>query len=267
MGLAATGIIDSKYIRKGDPRRFVNGMDYQGNLCGITNYFTPSGEDTLNLPKAYPMPSGYLVCVDSCPKDTNYDKFICEYDVQHELDALFGTSEMAADEVVDESKKSVYLFYASRKQCMPQVDSVSFLGYCLPKLNEVILRKSNSTLTDSSNSSSEVSITIANKASSSSSDFFDKAMSDVMSVHYVIFGFGCGMSLVLGMMFLTIIKIPGILHMLIWSAVIAINVGLVAAGYYSKGVSAKWAADDVRPRNEAAAFFYASYVLYGLALD
>ena len=174
MGLAATGIIDSKYIRKGDPRRFVNGMDYQGNLCGITNYFTPSGEDTLNLPKAYPMPSGYLVCVDSCPKDTNYDKFICEYDVQHELDALFGTSEMAADEVVDESKKSVYLFYASRKQCMPQVDSVSFLGYCLPKLNEVILRKSNSTLTDSSNSSSEVSITIANKASSSSSIFLTR---------------------------------------------------------------------------------------------
>jgi choline transporter-like protein 2/4/5 len=73
------------------------------------------------------------------------------------------------------------------------------------------------------------------------------------------------MSLVLGMMFLTIIKVPGVLHMLIWSAVIAINVGLVAAGYHSKGVSAKWAADDIRPRNEATALFYASYVLYGLA--
>ena len=264
VGLAAMGIIESKLIKKGDPRRFVNGMDYQGNLCGITNYFTPGGEDTVNLPNAYPMPSGYLVCVDSCPKDTNYDKFICEYDVQHEIDNLFGTSEMAADEV-DESKKGVYVFYASRKQCMPQVESVSFLGYCIPKLNEVILRTANSTLTDSSDSSSEVSIAIANKESSSSSDFFDKAMSDVMSMRYVIFGFGCGMSLVLGMMFLTIIKVPGVLHMLIWSAVIAIDVGLVAAGYHSKGVSAKWAADDIRPRNEATALFYASYVLYGLA--
>ena len=55
-------------------------------------------------------------------------------------------------------------------------------------------------------------------------------MSDVMSMRYVIFGFGCGMSLVLGMMFLTIIKVPGILHMLIWSAVIAIDVGLVVGG-------------------------------------
>jgi hypothetical protein len=53
--------------------------------------------------------------------------------------------------------------------------------------------------------------------------------------------------------------------MLIWSAVIAIDVGLVAAGYYSKGVSAKWAADNILPRNEATALFYASYVLHGLA--
>jgi hypothetical protein len=93
----------------------------------------------------------------SCPKDTNYDKIICEYDnVQHEIDNLFDT-EMAADEV-DESKKSVYVFYASQKQCMPQVESVSFLGYCIPKLNEVILRTANSTLTDTSDSSSEVAI-------------------------------------------------------------------------------------------------------------
>jgi hypothetical protein len=266
VGLAAMGVIDSKYIRKGDPRRLVSGMDYHGNLCGVTNYVTPSGEDTLYLPKAYPMPSGYLVCVDSCPKDTDYDKFICEYDVQHEIDNLFGTSEMAAD-VMDESKKSLYVFYASRKQCMPSIESVSFLGYCVPKLklNEVILRKANSTLTDSTESSAEVSLPIASKASSGSSDFFDKAMADLTRVRYVIFGFGCGMSLILGMIFITLLKLPGVLHMFIWLSVIAIDVGLVAAGYYSKGVSAKWAADEFRPKNEAAALFYASYTLYGLA--
>ena len=166
VGLAAMGIIESSHIRKGDPRCFVNGMDYQGNLCGITNYSTPGGEDTVNLPKAYPMPSGYLVCIDSCPNDTNIKKFICEYDLQHEIDNLFGTEE------VDESKMNLYVSYASRKQCMPQVESVSFIGYCLPKLHEVILRKANSTLTDYSDIFSEVSIAIANKEFSSSSRFF-----------------------------------------------------------------------------------------------
>ncbi len=28
------------------------GMDYHGNICGVTNYVTPDGVDTINLPKA-----------------------------------------------------------------------------------------------------------------------------------------------------------------------------------------------------------------------
>ena len=264
VGLAAMGIFPSKYIRAGDPRRLVNGIDYHGNMCGITNYMTPNGDDTIDLPKAYPLPSGFSACVESCPTKTNYDAFICEYEVQAEIDDLFGVSEMTGErtDVINESKKSLYLFYASRKQCMPEIASVPFLGYCLPqlKLDELILR-ANSTLAGSY----DVLIPVANKASSHSSDFFDKAMADVMNVKYTIFAFGCGMSLCLGILFLAIIQIPCVLSLLLWLLIIAIDVGLVAAGLYSAAVSKKWAADEIRPRNEAAALFYASYVLYVLA--
>ncbi|KAL7539973.1 hypothetical protein ACHAXR_009764 [Thalassiosira sp. AJA248-18] len=272
VGMAATGVIPSEHIKKGDPRRLVNGMDYYGNLCGVTNYETPSGNDTINLPKAYPMPSGFAVCVEQCPKETNYDKFICEYDVQHEIDNLFGSSELGdvvADE--EEAKRSLYLFYASRKQCMPQIESLGFLGYCIPKLplDKVILTDvntaDNSTETNSTEISTDVSIPIASKARSKSSDFFVTAMADVTRVRHVIFGFGCGMALVLGIIFLIIIQLPGFLSLLVWSMIFAIDLGLAAAAYYTKDVSLKWAATNVRPGNEAAALFYASYVLYGLA--
>ena len=142
IGLAATGLIDSHHIKKGDPRRLVNGLDYAANICGVTNHLTSSGDDTLDLPKAYPLPSGFSVCVESCPSESDSDKFICEYEVQHAIDTLFeSSSELVGDVVSDEddAKKSLYLFYASRKQCMPQMASVSFLGYCIPKVCSISL--------------------------------------------------------------------------------------------------------------------------------
>lgn len=281
VGLAATGIIESEHIQKGDPRRLVNGMDYHGNLCGVTNYAIPSGEDTIDLPKAYPMPSGFSVCIKSCPTKTNYDLYTCEYEVQHEIDNLFSASDLTGnltDDNADDAKKSLYLFYASRKQCMPQIDSISFLGYCIPKLstNKLILTGSNSTQenstetysTEANNSTetnSTVSISVASTASSKRTDFFDEVMADLTNVRYVIFGFGCGMSLSLGILFLIIIQLPGLLSLMVWFMIFAIDFSLVAAAYYAKDVSVRWAASSTRSGNEAAALFIVHYVLYGLA--
>ena len=225
VGLTSTGLIPSAYIPKGDPQRLVNGLDYYGNICGVTNYEMPWGVDTIDLPKAYPMPSGFSVCVESCPSETNYDEFICEYDVQQEIDTLLGSdyADLSGKDI-EEAKKGLYLFYAARKQCMPQIDSAAFLGYCIPKLpiDEVILStQDNATDTNSTETNEEteesaaISIPIASMASASSSEFFDKAMADVTRVRYVIFSFGCGMSLSLGIIFLIIIQLPGFLSLLV----------------------------------------------------
>lgn len=261
VGLAATGVIQSKYIKMGDPRRLSNGMDYYGNLCGVTNYETPRGEDTINLRKAYSMPSGFSVCIESCPSETDYDNFICEYEVQHEIDTLFKSSAL----VSDDGRKSLYLFYASRKQCMPLVESMPFLGYCLPRLPLDELTLIDSNITQVNSTTTEVSIPITHSGALWGGDLFDKAMADVTKVRFVIFGFGCGVALLLGIVFLVIIQLPGFLSLLVWSMIFAIDVGLVASGQYTRGVSLEWAANGVRPGNEAAVLFYASYVLFGLA--
>ena len=60
-------------------------------------------------------------------------------------------------------------------------------------------------------------------------------------------------------------SLPRFLSLLVWSMILSIDVGLVAAGYGAKHMSLKWATSGIRTGNEAAALFYASYVLYGLA--
>ena len=264
-----------------DPNRLVNGLDYHGNLCGITNYVTPNGDDVINLPKAYPLPSGLFVCIESCPSATIFDEFVCEYEIQHEIDQTFSSAaELGASELAESksAKNALYMFYTGQKQCLPVIESSSFLGYCIPgkPLEEVLLGDSvsnndtvvsNVTGSNSTAINNDTSIAISissEKKASTNNEAFDIIMSDVSTVRYVIFGFGCGGAMFLGIVFLVIIQLPCILNIMVWSMIVAIDAGLVFAGYYTRGVSLTWEASG-RPGNEALALYYGSYVLYGLA--
>mmetsp|Transcript_17234 Transcript_17234/g.36441 ORF Transcript_17234/g.36441 Transcript_17234/m.36441 type:complete len:724 (+) Transcript_17234:658-2829(+) len=276
VGLASTGIIKSDIINKGDPNRLINGMDYHGNLCGVTNYITPDGVDTINLPKAYPMPSGFFVCVDSCPAESSYDAFICEYEIQHEITKTVNVTSLDTFIDVDDATKSLYLFHAASKQCMPKIASMPFLGYCIPTtpLDEVIILNSTPRESNNTNNTKETDL-VTNKTTtdvfisteteaSSSSNFFDQVITDAHTSRYVIFTFGCGVSLALGIIFLVVLQLPGILSILVWIMIIVVDIALVGAGYYSRDVSIRWAS-GTRPGNEATALYYGSFVLYSLA--
>jgi hypothetical protein len=234
------------------------------------------------------MPSGFFVCVESCPTTNNFNEFICEYEVQHDIDeTLKAAAEISGGAVTDSnSTMSLYLFHTGQKQCMPQIESTSFLGYCIPSkpLEDVLLTSTSTSFSDASKSSNTTVIE-ANKNTTSnnetatngtavrvsasakkkaSSDVFDLVMSDVHTVRYVMFAFGCGAAMILGIVFLIIIQLPGLLSVLVWSMITAVDVAFVVAGYYTKGISARWEASG-RPGNEATALFYGSYVLCGLA--
>lgn len=252
-----------------DPSRLVNGLDYHGNLCGITNYITPSGDDVINLPKAYPLPSGLFVCVESCPSTNNMDEFICEYETQQEIDELLSFQAGVGALSEFSTEKSLYMFYVSQKRCMPRIESASFLGYCIPnKQLEVLLLSDSATSNATANATTvnnDTSIAVSSEMKSvSRSEAFDIVMADVHTVRYVIFGFGCGVAMVLGAAFLIVIQLPCILHLIVWGMAISVDAGLVLAGYYTKGLSATWETSG-RPGNEALALYYGSYALYGLA--
>ncbi|KAL7467429.1 hypothetical protein ACHAXS_007672 [Conticribra weissflogii] len=159
---------------------------------------------------------------------------------------------------------------------MPNIASISFLGYCFPTtpLNDIIILNSTSRERNDTNDSEDID-RVTNKTTtevvisaetepSSSSDFFDQVIADAHTSRYVIFTFGCGVSIALGIIFLIVLQLPGILSILVWTMVIAVDVALLGAGYYSRDVSNTWAS-GVRPGNEATALYYSSFVLYSLA--
>lgn len=187
--------------------------------------------------------------------------------MQHEIDEAVKAAELEGIVDIANAKKSLHLFYTASKQCMPKITSVSFLGYCFPTtpLDQILLNESNATRDgDSSSNETSTGLTISTESETRpSSDFFDKAIADAATAKYVIFSFGCGMSLCLGIIFLIILQ-ARILSILVWTMILSVDAGLLGAGIYTKQVSLTWAS-GARPGNEAVALFYASYVLYWLA--
>jgi hypothetical protein len=50
------------------------------------------------------MPSGFFVCVESCPTTNNFGQFICEYEVQYDIDETL----KAAAEISGYRPEAVY---------------------------------------------------------------------------------------------------------------------------------------------------------------
>jgi hypothetical protein len=70
VGLVVTGAIEDDNLDKGDPRRLINAIDYDGNICGYDS-------GVYDKPNAYYMLDGSVVCVKSCPSEADYYAFVC----------------------------------------------------------------------------------------------------------------------------------------------------------------------------------------------
>lgn len=110
-------------IKEGEPARLTNGMDYKGNICGITDYETATGENTKDLTKAFYLPSGAPVCVASCPTEDDYSSYICKYDIQ----------QLLIEEDDDDLKSAMGGAYTTTMECAPEVETADAWGYCVPQ--------------------------------------------------------------------------------------------------------------------------------------
>ncbi|KAH8098857.1 choline transmembrane transporter [Aureococcus anophagefferens] len=103
LGFAVVGIWKNPRLPSGDPRRLVYGMDYLGDLCGVdgrTSYLKATAAyrlyDVRELPLAYYLPSGAVVCVESCPSADDADRFFCHYETQEALDGYLADGDADA---------------------------------------------------------------------------------------------------------------------------------------------------------------------------
>lgn len=253
VGFAAMGIIESPLLEKGDPSRLTHGFDYKGNICGITNYTTPTGANIIDLPMSYVLSSGISVCVDECPAASDLNQFHCKYEIEALIKEQLETLES------NTTAHASYLYYSSTKQCMPHIATRAYLGYCLPNvIGQVIseqLQKeyANNNVTSSSN------FTIAEDEGG---NFFDQTMADFYLARHVILVFGIGCAVILGFVFLMLMRVPALLPVMVWSLILGISAGLGFGGYMLHETSNRWATEQLKEPRQIKALYWISIVSY-----
>ena len=103
--------------------------------------------------------------------------------------------------------------------------------------------------------------------------FFDRANADMYTARYVIGGCGSGVALILGFLYLYILRIPGVLATVCWGLIFGIEVALLGTGFYAYSTSESWkeeaenfAGDEaaVHPESDIKSMLYVSYVFVAL---
>lgn len=265
IGLCVTGVIDSEYLEKGDPYRLLNGMDYHGNICGVTNYTNTNGDNNINLPKAYYLPSGSAICIQSCPEENDINTFYCKYETEALITSKTATMHAVhGEKAANKTKHSLYLYYTTIKQCMPQIKTRSYLGYCQPTIlsNEISEELKTEFHNNNITSGTAVSLLQGNKEGG---DFFDEAMADAVLARYVIFGFGLGGAMVLGFTYLLLMRTPGVLSTMVWSIISLIFASLIMGGHYMKETSIRWENEGLKESHEIKGIYVLSIISYSAA--
>jgi len=274
IGLVVTGGIQSESLNVGNPARLINGIDYMGNICGVTEkkcgagelYYTGSGDiksddDCKNLitsrtrynieklPKAYPLPNGNLVCVKKCPSRDDYKKFVCQYDMRSELENSTSYETTGWDAV-------------EKYACSPQFATEDYLNYCVPK-------KSVSEIEDDAQNAASLA------GSSAIIDFtgveddktiWEQFQGDMMTSAGVIFGFGIGVTAIVGFVYLRLLRVHGVLFTIVWGLIAAIFLCIFLPGMLLIFVTAPaWRRQGVHDESTVKAIEYLGYVFLAIA--
>jgi hypothetical protein len=212
IGFAATGFIESENLKKGEPEVLFNGMDYLGNICGVTNYTNTLNENILDKPKAYILPSGVNICIEFCPTEVDATKFHCKYEVEaFILEQTKTAQSLHGDQVGNSTKQSLYLYYASKDECMPYVKTSAYLGYCAPNMVTEAISQQMRYEYEKYNITTNANLTVT-KEGFSDGGFFDEAVADTYLARHVILIFGVGGAMMLGFAFLGLLRLPGMFY-------------------------------------------------------
>mmetsp|Transcript_8524 Transcript_8524/g.13090 ORF Transcript_8524/g.13090 Transcript_8524/m.13090 type:complete len:646 (+) Transcript_8524:171-2108(+) len=245
LGFVVTGAIPSDTLDAGNPERLINGIDYEGNICGVDSgvkskskiYYLPAVGTTVSI-------AG--VCIDSCPSTQDTSTFICKYNVSDELTTL------------------EYYQEVSSGNCMYQEPTTDIFNYCiydtlLDAAESAAYQTLEEVMSSFNMSSANVSL-----SSDDSSDWFDDFTADIYTGKYVIFGFGIGVALVIGFVYLFLLRIPGVLFMLTWGIIFSILFLLLIGGVLCYTTASDWADDSSHTTTEANSLKYFSYFLFAL---
>ncbi|CAM9834935.1 unnamed protein product, partial [Hapterophycus canaliculatus] len=252
LGFIVTGLIPHDGLEPGNPKRLINGIDYEGRICGV-------GTHVKERDNIYYLPSGNGVCVEECPMETNYTKFICYDEVYTEI-----FDDEAGEIDVQEAWTRV-----SAGECLYHMATTNILSYCV--FDTVIdLADQAATAAIEAEMASALNGTSANytvvSSDVSETGWFEEVFADMLTARGLICGFGLGVSVVVGTAYLLFLRIPGVLFLLIWGLLFAVLAIIGGAGAMLFQTAETWAAEE-EPRThddgQIDAAEYLSYVMFG----
>mmetsp|Transcript_33694 Transcript_33694/g.42428 ORF Transcript_33694/g.42428 Transcript_33694/m.42428 type:complete len:669 (+) Transcript_33694:184-2190(+) len=248
LGFVVCGVIPSTQLDAGNPWRLINGIDYEGQICGVDSAVKDKSK-IFYLPD-FASSSAIGICVESCPTSTDYEQFICTYDTT--VSANPNTDELA----------TAYS-YVAEGLCMYHVESTDAFNYCV---YTSALTAAYDDLTDalgslSVNYTGALNGTVTTEASS----WFDDFSADLFSSVYVILGFGIGVALVVGFTYLFFLRIPGVLFLLTWGLIALIFLLWLVSGLFCYTTAQTWQNDGIHSSTQSKGLLILSYILFAIA--
>jgi len=196
---------------------------------------------------------GNGVCIHKCPLEnifqpSNRSQLICKD--HQDLTGMLGCS--FEGKIVEDVNQLVVC-----GGCMFQADSFAAMDFCIPKVIPVLLQQvdyaANATGFDPLHQLYVPHLV----------PFMEKFVTDIWTARHVVLGLGLAGSLVLGFLFLLILRMPGFASILVWGAAIVTPVSFVFGGIYCRQLLT---VHEQRGDDRYMKFFqFLSYLFYFIA--
>jgi len=237
LGFIVCGVVESDDLPAGNPAKLTHMMDYDANICSVNT-------EVADKPYAYFLPTGQVICVKECPSETDYTKFICQYEVQDEIDSTAEAAELLGGEAAGTQAKLLSsIYYATQYKCIFEIDSVVGPGYtCIPNPES----PDNAMLAEAAEAG--VSNMLDDEympADPPPESAFDQFSEDLMHAFPLILIFGFFVAAMVGFAALRILRIPFVLSFIIWGCILGVFAFFFGIGCMLKYYTADaWAAED-----------------------
>lgn len=193
------------------------------------------------------------ICIDECPTVTDYTQFYCQYNLTAEANSNPATG---------------YL-YVSQQKCMYQIATKKFLNRCIPDISAGTLSELASVTASQygynvSASDIEYSISYGENAG-----WFTFFLSNLYNLKGHIFGFGMGVTVGAAFFYLTIMRIPYMLLITMWTTILLIFCVLIIGSMLLWQLANTWSEDDLHTHKQIVVmrvFSYAGIIISGLYL-
>lgn len=191
-----------------------------------------------------------VVCIDSCPSSNNFEKFICRYELQSNVDA--------------DSTGALGYEYVLIRQCMYEVKTVEILNRCFPDTNvdqafELASQVSASVGTNLTGNE------IYSTGVSKSSDYLSDFIGDLYYLRAYVFGFGLGVAVFFSFMYLYLMRIPGLLSIIIWTLLIFVFVLITVGAVLLFNLAQTWENEGLKSGTEILLMRGFAFGLFGVA--